>query len=125
MRKLEQIHCPFAMRVVRLNNCQRTSQLRHALFAAMSINLESVPVFTAKLVALGLGEEELLKKFTEFGWDTYANFAFACSKPPDAADDELLVKEVVKPLLGDAPQMGRRFASAGCSWKRGRSSQQK
>ena len=50
--------------------------------------LDSAAVFTARLEAIGI-EPECLVKFAEKGWNTMGDFAFSSSYTPGQADDTL------------------------------------
>ena len=82
-----QLSCPLAMAVV-----------------------DSQTVFMARVDELGLGA--IKPKFSEYGWDTFADFAFATSDFK-GSDPDLFAKEVIKPLVGDdvklAPKLWRLF----------------
>ena len=67
----------------------------------MSNNLESKAVFWAKIDKLGLTSAKA--KFTELGWETLADFAFASSKAPDVINDTEFNDQIVTPLLGQSP----------------------
>ena len=58
---------------------------------------ESETVFFARLEELGLGD--LKSKFQEFGWTSFADFAFACSDFKNS-DPKLFQSEVIEPLVG-------------------------
>ena len=70
-----------------------------------AMSIDSKPVFSERLASLGL--RDLQAKFTEKGWDTYANFAFASGYVPGHSAEELYVRDILIPLLGDADHVKR------------------
>ena len=61
--------------------------------------LDSTAVFSARLIALGLGD--LTNDMAIVGYNTLANFAFAANYTPNAPDDSAFQAEVIIPLLGE------------------------
>jgi hypothetical protein len=69
--------------------------------------LDSKAVFADRVRVLGLGAYQA--KFEEKGWDTIANFAFASLYVPGVSAAQLLMDEVVTPMLGE--DMSREVAA--------------
>ena len=65
----------------------------------MSGSLESTYEFEKKLKFYGLAE--LKEKFTAKGWCTLNSFAMAGSYIPGTSQQESLVNDIYKPLLGE------------------------
>ena len=60
--------------------------------------VDSKAVFSARLVALGLGD--LQQGFADNGWSTFGEFAFAANFTPGAGDERAFLSGVIEPLLG-------------------------
>ena len=69
----------------------------------MASMVDSVATFKARVADLGL--IELWPKLEEYGYTTYAGFAFSSSYAPGNPDETLFITEVVEPLAGDNKAM--------------------
>ena len=61
--------------------------------------VDSVAPFEQRVREVGLAD--ILPKFRELGFATYANFALGASTTPNAADDAPFVKDIMTPLAGE------------------------
>ena len=61
--------------------------------------VDSVAPFEQRVREVGLGD--ILPKFRELGFTTYANFAFGTSATPNAADEGPFIKDIMTPLAGE------------------------
>ena len=79
--------------------CECALGSEQRLGSEMSL-IDSKAVFPSRCAKMGLPDtvvDELVKK----GWGTHSSFAFSCAVVPGSGNDDIFVKEVITPVLGN------------------------
>lgn len=86
-------------------------KLDSGLHSAMAAIVESNAVFRNRAKAMGISED-VIAAAVGFGWGTLATFAFSAAYTPGMGSDEVFVRDVIVPLLGNAQDPRRSQTAA-------------